>query len=314
MFGFTLAHPANQRATKSGFTWEQIALRCAAVLASVFVFVILSAAFLVKHNPDWLLKRLEQTLGRKLSADRIELNYFPPGARLVNFRVADDPAFSTGDFLSAQNVRLEIRLLPLLIGQVRPEKIVLDSPTIAILRDADGRYNFAGSARERKETSRKRAGNRVADSSDAQRAWLLPAPSIDIANGTLRYRDLTEGNEVSATQINLSLDDFDWDRPFDFQLEAAVVADRPNLRFKSRIGPIADNRDYRDVPLAGELDAVDLDLGKINRSLPRLRKALPRALRFDGVYTIKELKFSGTLNRLALKGAVTGTDASFRFE
>src|SRR5262249_7422219 len=153
------------------------------------------------------------------------------------------------------------------------EKIVLDSPAIAILRDADGRYNFAGSARERKETGRRRGENRGANTSDPQRTWLLPAPSIEIANGTLRYRDLTEGNEVSATQINLRLDDFDWDRPFDFQLEAAVVADRPNLRFKSRIGPMADNPDYRDVPLAGELDAVALDLGKINQSLPRLRKA-----------------------------------------
>jgi len=314
MFGFTLARPANQGETKNGFTRERIALRCAAALISVFVVSILSAAFLLKHNPDWLLKRLENTLGRKLSADRIELNYFPPGARLVNFRIADDPAFSAGDFLSAQNVQLEIRLLPLLIGRVRPEKLVLDSPTIAILRDAEGRYNFAGSPRERKETGRRRAGNRTADPSDPERAWLLPAPSIEVANGTLRYRDLTEGNQVRATQINLKLDDFDWDQPFDFQLEATINADQPNLRFKSRIGPIADNRDYRDVPLAGELDAVDLDLGKINRSLPRLRKALPRALQFDGVYTIKELKFSGTLNRLALKGAVTGTDASFRFE
>jgi hypothetical protein len=48
--------------------------------------------------------------------------------------------------------------------------------------------------------------------------------------------------------------------------------------------------------------------------VPQFRKALPRALRFDGIYTIKDLKFKGTLNNLSLKGAVTGTDASFRFE
>ena len=312
MFGFTVAHPANQREKQKKFTRQRVALSFAAALAAVFVVAILSAYFLVKHNPDLLLTRLEPSVGRKLFADRIELSIFPPGARLNNFRMADDPAFSAGDFLSARNVSFEIRLLPLLIGRVRPEKIALDSPIISILRDTDGRYNFAGAARERKETRRSR--NRAGDSEEPQHAWLLPAPSIEIINGTLRYRDLTEGSEVGATRIELKLEDFDWDKPFDFQLEAAVIADQPNLRFKSRIGPIADNRDYRDVPLAGELDAVDLDLGKINRSLPRLRKALPRPLRFDGVYSIKELKFSGTLNRLALKGAVTGTDASFRFE
>jgi uncharacterized protein involved in outer membrane biogenesis len=313
MFGFTVAHPADRREKQKGFTRERIALRFAAALALVFVVAVLSASFLVQHNPDLLLTRLERSVGRKLFADRIELSFFPPGARLVNFRMADDPAFSAGDFLSARNAGFEIRLLPLLIGRVRPERITLDSPIISILRDADGRYNFAGRTRERKETGRRRAGDRT-DSSEPQRAWLLPAPTIAITNGTLRYRDLTAGNEVGATRIELRLENFDWDKPFDFQLEAAIIADRPNLRFKSRIGPIADHRDYRDVPLAGELDAVDLDLGKINRSLPRLRKALPRALRFDGIYTIKELKFSGTLNRPTLKGAVTGTDASFRFE
>lgn len=295
-------------------TRKRIAIRFAATLAAIVVVFFSGAALLLRHNPDLLLKRLEQTLGRKFYAERTELSFFPPGAHLVNFRVADDPAFSTGDFLSARNLRFGIRLLPLLIGRVRPEKITLDSPTIAILRDPDGRYNFAGSARERTESGRKRIGNRAANSSDPQPTWFLPAPSIEITDGTVRYRDLAEGNEIGITQIDLRLDDFDWDKPFDFQLKAAVTADRPNLRFKSRIGPIAGSRDYRDVPVAGELDAVDLDLGKINRSLPGLRKALPRALRFDGVYTVKELKFSGTLNRPVLKGVVTGTDASFRLE
>ena len=62
------------------------------------------------------------------------------------------------------------------------------------------------------------------------------------------------------------------------------------------------------------INATALDLGKVNKALPQFRKSLPRALRFDGIYTIKELKFKGTLNNLSLKGAVTGTDASFRFE
>ncbi|HEX9662461.1 MAG TPA: hypothetical protein VGB27_09265, partial [Candidatus Binatia bacterium] len=69
---------------------------------------------------------------------------------------------------------------------------------------------------------------------------------------------------------------------------------------------------HRDVPFDGEIHADALDGGKVNTTLPQFRKALPKALRFDGVYTIKDLKFKGTLNNLSLKGAVTGTDASFR--
>ena len=89
---------------------------------------------------------------------------------------------------------------------------------------------------------------------------------------------------------------------------------KTNLKFTSRIGPIAEIRDYRDYPIEGALDATQLDFGKVNRALPQLRKATPRHLRFDGIYDIKNLKFKGTLNNLSLKGAVSGTDASFRFE
>jgi hypothetical protein len=92
------------------------------------------------------------------------------------------------------------------------------------------------------------------------------------------------------------------------------MATKQNLKFKSRVGPIAGNRDYRDVFLDGDIRADALDLGKVNSALPQLKKALPKALRFDGVYTIDDLKFKGTLNHLSLKGAVTGTDASVRFE
>jgi hypothetical protein len=92
------------------------------------------------------------------------------------------------------------------------------------------------------------------------------------------------------------------------------MAAKRNLKFKSRVGPIAGNRDYRDVFLDGDIQANALDLGKVNSALPQLKKALPKALRFDGVYTIEDLKFKGTLNNLSLKGAVTGTDASVRFE
>ncbi|HKY07238.1 MAG TPA: hypothetical protein VJQ55_03310, partial [Candidatus Binatia bacterium] len=131
---------------------------------------------------------------------------------------------------------------------------------------------------------------------------------------TLRFRDLTDGSELAATQINLKTTEMESGDSFEIHLAAAVMAAKPNLQLVTQIGAIADHPNFRDVPLAGEINATDLDLGKVNKALPRFSKALPRALRFDGVYTIKDLKFAGTLNNLSLKGAVTGTDASFRFE
>ncbi len=55
-------------------------------------------------------------------------------------------------------------------------------------------------------------------------------------------------------------------------------------------------------------------MGKVNGAMPELKKGLPKVLQFDGVYSTQDLKFKGSLNNLSLKGAITGTDASARFE
>jgi uncharacterized protein involved in outer membrane biogenesis len=282
-------------------------------MSGVLVLTVLNVNFLVRRNKDYLIGQVEQALGRKITVDKIEVTVTPVGARLVNFAMADDPAFSAAAFLRAKDLQVNLRLLPLLIGQFRLKRLVLESPVITIVRDARGQYNFASNARNEK-SDRDSADSSKNASDRKQDSQLFLVASLNVSDGTLRYRDLKNGSELTATLINLEVNDFEWDEPFDIQLEAAVMAAKHNLKFKSRVGPIAGNRDYRDVPLDGDIRADALDLGKVNNAMPQLRKALPKALRFDGVYTIKDLKFKGTLNNLSLKGAVTGTDASFRFE
>jgi uncharacterized protein involved in outer membrane biogenesis len=274
---------------------------------------LLNINFLVRRNKDYLIGQAEQALGRKITVDEIDVTLWPVGAHLVNFALADDPTFSADAFLRAKDLRVDLRLLPLSIGQFRLKGMVLESPLITIVRDARGRYNFASHA-DHEKNDRTGADSGKEASSEKQDGTLFLFVSLNVSDGTLRYRDLKNGGELTATQINVKVNDFDWDEPFDIQLEAAVMAAKHNLKFKSRVGPIAGNRDYRDVPLDGDICADALDLGKVNTALPQFRKALPEALRFDGVYTIKDLKFKGTLNNLSLKGAVSGTDASFRFE
>jgi AsmA protein len=282
-------------------------------LSGILVLTALNLNFLVRRNKDYLIGLAEQALGRKLTVDEIDLTFWPVGARLVNFALADDPAFSADAFLRAKDLRVGLRLLPLLIGQFRLKGMVLESPLITIVRDARGRYNFASHA-DNEKNDRATADRGKEASSEKKDGTLFLVASLNVSDGTLHYRDLKNGGELTATQINLKVNNFEWDEPFDIQLEAAIMTAEHNLKFKSRVGPIAGNRDYRDVPLDGDIRADALDLGKVNSALPQFRKALPEALRFDGVYTIKDLKFKGTLNNLSLKGAVTGTDASFRFE
>lgn len=282
-------------------------------LASVLVLAALSAIFLLRHNKDFLLGQLEQAFSRRISADTIDVTFTPFGARLKNFAIADDSTSSGGELLRATDTQVDLGILPLFIGRFRIKRIALESPLITIVRDTRGRYNYERQARD--ETSERDGAKRRKKSStttqDGPSFWI---PPLNISNGTLRYHDLNSGNELTVTQIKLKVSDVEADEPVEIEFDAAVMAAKVNLRFNSRIGPIEGIQDYRDFPIDGAIHADALDLGKVNRALPQFRRSLPRHLRFDGIYDIKDLKFKGALNNLSLKGAITGTDASVRFE
>ena len=238
-------------------------------LSGVVVLTVLNVNFLVRRNKDYLIGQVEQALGRKITVDKIEVTLIPVGARLVNFAMADDPAFSADAFLRAKDLKVDFQLLPLLIGRFRLKRMALESPLVTIVRDAGGQYNFAINARNKK-SDRDSADSSKNASAEKQDVQLFLVASLNVTNGTLRYRDLTNGRELTATQINLKVNDFEWDEPFDIQLEAAVMADKHNLKFKSRVGPIAGNRDYRDVPVDGEIHA---DASIWERSIPPCRSS-----------------------------------------
>jgi len=280
------------------------------VLVSLLLVAAWNVNFLVEQNKDFLLGRLARALGRGVTAAKIEVSYQPIAVRLVTPVIAGDPNDAANPLVRAKDMQVKLRLLPLLLGRLQPANMTLDSPLITIVRDLDGRYNFEPQAESKKITpSRTDRDNPIVR--DRQ---LFPLAAVQITNGELRYRDLKNDAELAVSQIELRVSDFDQDEPLEMQLSAAVMNANPNLRFNIRVGPIAGIADYRNYPIEGDLNAERLDLGKVNRALPQFRRATPKHLRFDGIYDIKDLKFKGTLNNPSLKGGVSGTDASFRFE
>jgi hypothetical protein len=60
-------------------------------LSGVVVLAVLNVNFLVRRNKDYLIGRVEQALGRKITVDKIEVTLIPVGARLVNFGMTEQP-------------------------------------------------------------------------------------------------------------------------------------------------------------------------------------------------------------------------------
>jgi uncharacterized protein involved in outer membrane biogenesis len=276
-------------------------------------FVALNLLF--SNSEALLLQHMERRWGRKISAREVQMTLVPAiRLHLEDFSMADDPVFSSGPFLTANQVKVSFKFLPLFLYQIRIKEVIVDGTVINIIRDRAGDYNFSSLALE--STSKPKRERAIASQAPTrhQLPAAIPSSSIQVINGTVRYIDQRNGGDLTIKRFDFRTTDLDDPNSFQVELAMAVFAPEQNLRIRAAVGPLGADKGLRDLPLDGELRFDHFDMGKLRAALPILKEQLPRALDLRGVYTTQGVRFKGTFNRPSLKGQVEGTDASFRFE
>jgi uncharacterized protein involved in outer membrane biogenesis len=283
------------------------------LIAGVFI-ALLNINALIARNKSYLIEQAEQSLGRKISVGDVEATLFSGiGARLINFTMADDPGYASGDFVRAKDVQVIVKFWPLLKKSVQVKKAILNEPVIQLVRNPDGSFNFSTigkKLKEKKEAGEKEKKER-APKEERESAFLITL--VDISGGNVRYIDKKDGTDLQLRQIDLKVEDLDFDKPFAVKLAAAVFADKQNLKLTSKIGPLRTDGEFKQFPVDGELDIDPLDTTQLKAALPKLKTALPKDLDLSGVFRIKDLKFKGMLKDLALNGEIEGTNGALRY-
>ena len=281
------------------------------VLIVVALIGLLNINALIARNKGYLIEQAESALGRKISVDQVQATIFSGiGARLTNFAMADDPAYASGDFVRAKDLQVIVKFWPLLSKSVQVKQVILHDPVIQIVRNRDGNFNFSTIGKKAKE---KKDEREKADRAPEEQKSALLISLVDISNGNIRYLDKKNGTDMQAKQIDLKIEDFDFAKPFSVKLKAAIYSDKQNFALESKIGPVGRRVDVAEVPVDGEIDIDPLNMTQLRAALPVMKSALPRDLDVSGVYRVKDLKFKGTLNNLALDGQVEGTNGALRY-
>ncbi len=283
------------------------------VLCVVFIVVLLNLNALINRNKDYLLEQAQQALGRRVSVGDVGVSLWGGlGVRLNNFAMADDPAFSPGEFVRARDLQLNVRLLPLLRRNLEVKRVILHQPVIQVIRDKQGRFNFStiGAVREKKPREKIEKEERPPEEK------LPPAllvSLVDISGGEVHYLDRATGADIRARQIDFRVRDLDRDRPFDAQLATALFADKQNVKLNARIGPLGHEFDLGKIPLDGTITVDPLDFTQLQTALPTIKAALPKDVNLAGIVRIRDLQLRGNLNDVTVKGNVDGTAAAVNY-
>jgi AsmA protein len=290
------------------------AILCCLCLVVVLALVNLNS--LINRNKDYFLAQAERALGRKVSVGDVGVTLWGGiGLRLSDFTMSDDPSFSSSDFVRAEDLQINVKLLPLLRKDFQVKRLILHRPVIEIIRNKEGQFNFATIGRDKKpkEPTKAQKAEQEPLEKDPKGPALLLIAVVDISGGAVRYLDQKAGTDFRADQIDLKVRDFDLNRAFSAELAVAVFSQKQNLKVQAQIGPIGLRRDFSDVPVDGKAEIDSLDFGKLKSALPAVKAALPKDTDVSGIVTVKELRLKGTLNKLTLKGMLDGTGAAVNF-
>lgn len=202
------------------------------ILGVLLLVVVLGVGALLlvdaNHFRPQIQATLGQALGREVTLGKLHASVWSGSLDADEIRIGDDPAFGHQPFISAQSLQLGVRLWPLLLRrQLQITSLTLDQPSVRLLQDRTGRWNFASLG-----------GGTSAVAAPAASAAQPLAFSVD----TLRIKDgridlqRAVGDARSYQKVQLSADHVGLGAAFPFSMSAAMAGGGA-LQLDGKLGP-----------------------------------------------------------------------------
>jgi AsmA protein len=167
-------------------------------------------------------KQLTTTLGRSVKLGDLGVSLFSGGLVAKDLSIADDPGFSAAPFLTAKELRVGVSLRLLIFShQVSLRSFQIKSPQIAVIRAANGMWNFSSIGR-RAASMDVAAG--ISKGSEPEFSN-LSVGLITIEGGrAVITSSPAHGQPIVYEHVNLTARGFSFASQFPFELSASLRA------------------------------------------------------------------------------------------
>lgn len=277
-------------------------VRIAAVIAALFVLVVLLVPFFVNADTfrPTVQNQLARALGRQVQLGKLSFSLLKGSLVAENIAIADDPAFSPTPFLQAKSLAIGVEVAPLVFHrQLQITSLTIDTPAIHLLHAADGKWNFSS------------IGGAAATQTPQQESSIpgLTVGELKIKDGSASVGSLpATGKDLVYSGINLTVEQLSFLKSFPFDL-AATLPGSGTLELKGNAGPIAQ-KDAADTPFHAMLALKQFDPVAAGILNPAQGISALIDLNSDLASDGTTLTSSGTIHASRLQLARSGAPAS----
>jgi uncharacterized protein involved in outer membrane biogenesis len=246
------------------------------VIVALFVF---AATFDVNKYHGTIQSELERRLARPVALGNMHLSLLPPSFKVENPAIGDDSRFSADTpFVKAQELDVSVKLLPLLHKQVEVNSLSLQRPSVNLIKNASGVWNFASVGHPEGQTQ----PSQTAETPSKQPPSATPPKTspptgseqqfslgeLNIRDGQISVLDQQKSKTPSIyDHIDVTLKNFSPDKPFTVDASVHMAgAGSQEARLQGRGGPI-NNGNPAATPFRGTLTLKQISIGDVSKFL-----------------------------------------------
>ncbi len=233
------------------------------IVIALAIAIVVPPLFNIGRYQHRIADNISRSLGRPVHFSRITLHLLPrPGFDLDDFTVEEGPGFGPEPILHSSSVSASVRLLSLWRGRLEIARIALEEPSLNLVRNREGRWNFASVMTQASQTQ-------VAPTGQRRPSRTLRFPYIEASNARINFKYGDEKQPFSFLNGDLSI----WlENPEEWQLRFRAQPVRTDMPlFASNTGLIRVEGSMRratslgDIPLDLRTDWTHAPLGQLGR-------------------------------------------------
>ncbi|MDH3890794.1 MAG: AsmA family protein [candidate division Zixibacteria bacterium] len=182
----------------------KILLWSAGIFAVLVVLLIVAAKLFLPADKirAMAVEQAVEALDRQVTIADLDVSFWGGlGVRLVDVTVASPAEFDTADLLTADNIDVKLQLFPLISGEYRVDRLIINSPVVTMRKNAAGVSNFDFPSME--EQVPDAVAEAVPDEAKAAAA-VVTFDKLEINNGRVDFVDTEAGLAIHAGGLNLS--------------------------------------------------------------------------------------------------------------
>ncbi len=254
------------------------------ILGLILVVTIgLRLFFPAEKVKDMAVSMASEKLGRDISVVDVGLSFAGGlGVELEGVEIANPPGFTGEPLLFAKNIDLKLQLSPLIRGEFRVHRLVIDRPVVRLVRQSDGADNFTF---ELQEKTAEPGGESEPGGQGAQTEVAISFDRLEIRDGRLDYLDEKSGQGVELAGLNLAAG-LTNPRPGVFRSSGRLQVDSLLVAGEQPLPTLAAELDYDFSFDTGrqllELAKGDLEINGLPLSLQGNVTTMPDSLRATG--------------------------------